>query len=64
VTAALEKTLVATLDPVDIKPAFAATTAALLDETRLVDADLALRLTGPLNALILHCNQPRAERRG
>ncbi len=64
VTAALEKTLVATLDTVDINPAFVATTAALLDETRLVDADLASRLTGPLNALILHCSQPRAERRG
>jgi hypothetical protein len=55
VTSPLEKTLVSTLDTADIKSAFAATTAALLDEIQLVDADLASRLTGPLNALVSHC---------
>lgn len=55
VTLSLQNALVTTLDTAEIKRAFAATTAVLLDETRLVDADLASRLTGPLNALVSQC---------
>jgi predicted nucleotidyltransferase len=50
-----EKTLAPTLSTAAVTSAFAATIAALLDETRLVDAELASRLAGPLNALISEC---------
>jgi predicted nucleotidyltransferase len=51
-----EKTLAPTLSPAAVTSAFAAAIAALLHETRLVDADLASRLAGPLHALISDCD--------
>jgi hypothetical protein len=51
-----ERMLAATLGTAAIRSAFAAATVALLHETRLVDADLASRLTGPLNAMISQCD--------
>lgn len=56
VTAPLEKTLLPTLEIADIRSAFAATTAALLEETQLVDADMASRLRGPLEEMISNCD--------
>src|ERR1041385_6326475 len=51
-----EQTLAPTLGTAAITGAFAAAIAALLQETRLVDAGLASRLAGPLNALISDCD--------
>ena len=51
-----ERMLAATLGTAAISSAFAAATVGLLHETRLVDPDLASRLTGPLNALISDCD--------
>lgn len=57
VTLSIAPTLVSRLEPDTIGRAFTATIAAMLDETRLVDAGLASRLAGPLNALIARCER-------
>ena len=51
ITAVLAPALVRSLDAAELRRAFAVAIGALLDEVRLVDAELADRLTGPLEEL-------------
>jgi len=50
-TAAVEPTLVRSLDPAELVRAFRASVDVLLAEVLVVDADLAVRLAPPLRAL-------------
>ncbi|MEV5965796.1 nucleotidyltransferase domain-containing protein [Kribbella sp. NPDC051952] len=51
-TAAVEPTLVRSLEPAELVRAFRASVDVLLAEASLVDAELAVRLEGPLRALV------------
>jgi hypothetical protein len=54
VTAPLERALVRSLEPDELRRALSAVTLALLQELRMLDAELAERLSGPLEEASAH----------